>query len=108
MAGHTHTNNVINLLKQVPGVEDSALVHRGVLAKIREKLQREPEFEDRAVRILFDMAIDEEAPDKEAESEMFWFYDALDLAKAGYVGDVADIRKKLNDFLTRYASDMKE
>lgn len=95
MAGNLHSNDVADLLRNVPGETNPNRIYQGIFSHMRATLIDKPESETRIVRALFQLATAGEAPDKAAESEMFWFYDALDLAKAGYGGDVTEIRNSI-------------
>ena len=106
MASNLHINDVINLLRDIPGKVDLQQVYQGIFSKMKAKMVEEPESEKRIVQALFEMAMEGEVPDKEAESEMFWFYDALDLAEAEYTGDIGDVRRKLYAFLDNYSTNL--
>ena len=104
MAGTLDIPVVAKLLRDVPGELFLDQVYQGVFSCMRATLIDQPEAESGIVHALYKMAMAGDIPDKAASSQMFWFYDALDLAKCGYTGDIEEVRSKLHTFLDHYSS----
>ena len=96
-------NKLSAALSQVHGDADPRGVVRLVIGHMRTAWLSDPTLEDRVVKSLFDMAISERFPDDDASDDMYWFYDALDLAKDGTLGGLEEVRAMVRRFLDQYS-----
>jgi hypothetical protein len=102
LSGSRGPRAVADWLAQVPGEFDKQKVAKLLMRAMLERLNQDPEQAQRIARWLYEMAL--EAPD-EAENEMWYFDDALELASDGIYGDVNEIRNELVTFLARTSAD---
>lgn len=93
---------VADWLKQVPGKFDRKMVARRLCSEMFVLLRKDRTQAPVVAHWLYQMALDDFAPDKEAEQEMWYFDDALILARGGMYGDVAEINDELERFLSHY------
>ena len=49
---------------------------------------------------MFDMGLAGETPNEELQSQMMWFYDALDVAQ--YSGNTVEVETELREFLRQF------
>lgn len=103
MSGKRHIIDVANLLKEIQGDVDSELVYQGVFDAMLHKLNENPALERHIIRILFEMAQENEAPNEAAKAEMYHLDYAFSLAIEGF-GSLADVSRDLHGFLRRYAT----
>jgi hypothetical protein len=66
-------------------------------------LQAAPDRDSEIARELFYLAMNDEVPAPEARAPMYAFWDAIDMAKKGSHGDLAEERGKLDQFLRRWS-----
>ncbi len=95
-------DTLMTALRDIPGEANAAARRRIVIGIMAETLRRDPEAIKRIVRALYQMALDGDAPNQEAESEMWSFDDELDLAGQGIYGSTEDVRRDLVRFLARH------
>ena len=56
-------------------------------------------------KALYFLAINEQTPHTDASEEMYYYWDAIDLAKNGTYGNPHDIESNMLLFLSKYAND---
>ncbi|HLJ55392.1 MAG TPA: hypothetical protein VKT77_10160 [Chthonomonadaceae bacterium] len=93
---------VADRLAEVPGTFDRRAVTARLIGAMVGLLRRDPSKIKAIARWLFQLALDGDAPDDEAENFMWGFEDDLLLAMDGVYGDVNDLRTELQEFLSRY------
>ena len=85
MASRANRGNLAIMLRRLPGDYDNAWVVRRLIQCAAECLRRgEPEARKVAIA-LFNLALDEKLPPGKLRDEVYWFYDAIDLATSGIV-----------------------
>ena len=93
---------LMTALRDVPGEADAVTRRRIVIGFMAEALRRDPEAINRVVRALYQMALDGDVPNEEAESEMWSFCDEFDLAEQGIYGSTEDVHRDVARFLARH------
>jgi hypothetical protein len=93
---------VADWLKEVPGPFDERAVAGRLLGKMHGGLVDGALPPATVTRWLFQMAMDGDAPDDQAEGQMLGLDDELSLAADGIVGSVPEIRDRLEQFLRAY------
>jgi hypothetical protein len=90
-------------LLRADGEPDPREVWAALMGDWLRLLEAEPERDSEIGRVLFDLAMDGDVPAREAAGPMYSFWDAIDLAKAGNHGALAEERDKLREFLQRWS-----
>ena len=104
MAGSKGVNAVAQALAEVPGDYDRQVVIAQLLAVMRELLRQDRTQAPNVARWLYEMAMDDNVPDATARADMVYFWDTIDLALNGVLGDVEALTGELLQFLNKYAA----
>jgi hypothetical protein len=87
------------------GDVDERVVWAALMTVFRDLLSQDPDSEDLVALQLFRLAAYERGgPTPEAEGEMMTFWNGLDLARLGIVGDLSSERARLHRFLEHWSS----
>lgn len=91
---------VVKILAEVKGVTDEAQVLTRIFDVMKKLFEGDPTQDTKIARALFKMAQAGQTASEEAEGYMFWFDDALDLARLGYGEEsIEQIHNQLKEFL---------
>jgi hypothetical protein len=82
MASRQNNLDVALMLRQLPGVIDSAYVTRRLLECAAERLRHQPEKARSIAFALYQMAMGDVLPPGPLRQNAWWFYDAIDLAES--------------------------
>jgi hypothetical protein len=99
VSGGRGAHVVIDLLADVEGEFEHHCVVRRVFRLMFEVVRRDRAEASNVARVLFQLASSGDAPDEEAEGEMWSFWDAIDLAHEGIVGDEEKLIDEMLQFL---------
>lgn len=99
LSRRAHPLDLCGLLAQVPGVAAKEIVARQIFKRMLEHLDRDESTAPTLACALYEMALAGEAPSEEAERQMWYFEDALTLARQGIGGTVEQATIELRDFL---------
>lgn len=86
------------------GVPDATQVWAALMREWLVILERDPERDSEIAKVLYDLAMNDEAPAREAFGPMYSFWDAIDLAKEGSHGVLEEEREQLLQFLRRWST----
>ena len=103
IAGSKGAYAVASALSEVQGEFDKVLVIRHILGAMYEVLRVNRTKAPLVARLLYRMASDNDFPDDDTETEMWRFWDEVDLAVEGIHGDVEEVTDDLLRFLKRYS-----
>jgi hypothetical protein len=101
----TEADELRRRLQQGPG-EPKADIQPEWAARMRDwlaLLQSAPDRDSEIARELFYLAMNDEVPAPEARASMYAFWDAIDMAREGTHGDLAEERAKLDQFLRHWS-----
>ena len=103
MSGSKGVNAVANALAEVEGAFNKRsvinLLFRSMYNLVNHDRKQAPRVAEQIYRLAFDYG----APDEKAESEMTYYYDAIDLAVDGVYGDAEKLTDKMLHFLYEYS-----
>lgn len=95
---------LIGALGALPGECNTALAVRGFFYLARRGLAENKQRGPAIAQALFRMAVNKEAPSSSAESGMYYFHDAFDLATQGIHGSEEEVRSELMNFLGEHSA----
>ena len=102
MATNVGPQDVLGLLRAVPGQAEAAIVRARFFRELAGIIRNEPPAGSRVARILRSMAINGEAPDARTAAQMSCFDDDFELIQ--YAGrDEGEIRERLLAFLDAHS-----
>jgi hypothetical protein len=99
----TTTAEAREALLRAEGEPDKRRVWAALMSDWLRILDAEPERDSEIGKTLYDLAMADEVPAREASATMYSFWDAIDLAKQGTYGAIEEERAKLRDFLHRWS-----
>ena len=100
----TTTSEAREALLRADGIPHARRVWAVLTGDWLRLLDAEPERDSEIAKVLFYLAMAGEVPAREASAAMYSFWDAIDLAKEGKFGALAEERAKLRDFLHRWSA----
>jgi hypothetical protein len=90
-------------LELASGEADGRAVFSGVMASLRDLLDRRPDVDAKIAKALFDMFMNEDVPMQQPPGDMAGFWDDIDLAREGICGELEAQRRRLREFLERWS-----
>ncbi len=103
ISGSKGVNAVANALSEVEGEFNKRSVTKLIFRSMYDSVNQDRKQAPQIAEWLYRMAFDYGAPDEEAESEMTYYYDAIDLAVDGIYGDAEKLTEKMLQFLHEYS-----
>jgi hypothetical protein len=99
MSGSKGVNAVADALSGVKGGFDKRVVTKHIFGSMYDFVSQDRKQAPKVARQLYHMAIDNDVPSDEAEPEMWYFWDAIDLAVDGIHGDEEKLIDEMLQFL---------
>jgi hypothetical protein len=90
MASKAYSQDVVHLLREIPGVCDKQIAVNLVLKLLLDSLQTKRHSPEQVAEYLYDLALSDTIPQSELKECAFSFWDVLDMAKMGYIGESYD------------------
>ncbi len=103
ISGSKGIDAVANALSEVEGEFNNRSVAKIIFRSMYDLVNQNRKQAPQVAEWLYRMAFDFGAPDEEAESEMTYYYDAIDLAVDGIYGDAEKLTDKMLQFLHEYS-----
>jgi hypothetical protein len=85
MAGRKYPQDLVSLLREVPGRFDETEVRGKVLRILAEGLQQDRRRADQVAHCLYQLALAGDVDDQRLHRIAWWAWDGLDLADAGLI-----------------------
>lgn len=104
ISGSKGVNAVADALSQVRGDFDKSAVTRRIFRSMFDLVSQDRKQAPKIARQLYHMAIDNDVPNDEAEPEMWYFWDAIDLAVDGIHGDEEKLIDEMLQFLKTHSA----
>lgn len=99
ISGSKGVNAVADALSGVKGESDKRVVTKRIFGCMYDFVSQDRKQAPKVARQLYHMAIDNDVPNDEAEPEMWYFWDAIDLAVDGMHGDEEKLIDEMLQFL---------
>jgi hypothetical protein len=103
VSGSRGAYTVIERLADVEGEFEYCRVVKRTFRLMLEVVQRDRTQASHVAHVLYQLASSGDAPDEEAEGEMWSFWDSIDLAHEGIVGDEDKLIDEMLGFLKAYS-----
>jgi hypothetical protein len=100
MASHANNLDVAAMLRQLPGEIEPSFVLQRLIERTVERLRRNPEQARSIASALCRLALNETLPPGSLRQNVWWFYDAIDLAESRIIEETpAEIIQRMADTL---------
>jgi len=104
ISGSKGVNAVADALSAVKGEFDKRAVTKRIFGSMYDLVNQDRKQAPKVARQLYHMAIDNDVPSDEAEPEMWYFWDAIDLAIDGVYGHEEKLIDEMLQFLKRHSA----
>lgn len=104
ISGSKGATAVADALSEVKGEFDKRIVTKRIFGSMYDLVSQDRKQALKVARLLYHMAIDSDLPDEEVEPEMWYFDDAIYLARDRVYGDEEKVIDEMLQFLRTHSA----